>query len=129
MKRSQKLLQVIMVLVLAASLLAPATMAITPSQAAQIQPELAALVAAAPEQVVRVMVQKADNTDHAERLVEQLGGQVLKDLNLINAFAAELPAVAASKLARQASVNWVTLDAPVISTAKGRGGGKPGGGQ
>ena len=57
-----------------------------------LHPQLIELAAESPDQVVTVMVQKADGSDQPERLVEKLGGQVTKTLKLINAFVAKLPA-------------------------------------
>ena len=44
-----------------------------------------------------------------------LGGVVTKDLWIINAFAAELPAGAVPALANAAGVRWVSFDAPMRS--------------
>ncbi len=117
MKRSLKTIQLLMALVLIASLLAPAALAIRPFGVVKIQPALAALVAQAPDQLVRVIIQKADQNDQAEQLVLRYGGEVVKELALINAFAAQLPARAVPRLATDASVNWVYLDAPVRSAS------------
>jgi serine protease AprX len=117
MKRSQKIIQLLMALVTVVGLLAPAAMAVTPKQAAAVSPQLTVLAAENPEQMVRVIVQKADDSNRAEQLVERLGGQVLRDLGLINAFAALLPADQVVDLARLQAVAAISLDAPVVSTA------------
>jgi serine protease AprX len=74
------------------------------------------MAAEQPEQMVAVIVQKSDISDQAETLVRRLGGEVSKDLHIINAFAAELDAGAALELARDPSVRWVSLDVPMVST-------------
>jgi serine protease AprX len=51
--------------------------------------------------------------------VAQLGGVVTKDLYVINAFAAELPARAVPELAWADGVRWVSLDAPTTSSQTG----------
>jgi serine protease AprX len=58
----------------------------------------------------------------AEQLVEILGGTVLVDLSIINAFAAEMSAEAACYLAQSPSVRWISIDAQVQSSLLGLGG-------
>jgi serine protease AprX len=87
-------------------------------QAASLQPALAQMAAENPDAMVRVIVQKSGDSDHPEKMVSALGGQWIKDLQMINAFAAMIPAKAARSLSKMAFVNWISLDAPVISTAK-----------
>jgi serine protease AprX len=76
------------------------------------------MAAETPYETVRVIVQKADGSSTAESLVETLGGEIIKDLHLINAFAAELPAKAIANLQTNDSVNWVSLDAKVEPSGK-----------
>ena len=90
----------------------------TSKAAANVQPQLAEIAASSPDQMVRVIVQKADAAANVEALVEELGGQVVRDLSIINAFAAEMTARAALELASVGSVSWVSLDGPVESSAK-----------
>jgi serine protease AprX len=127
MSKKQKIFQISMALILTISLLASAA-AFSNDQPARLQPVLAQMAAETPDETVRVIVQKADETDKAESLVEKLGGIVTTDLQMINAFAAELSAEALLYLARSAAVFWVSLDAPVISTARGGNGGGGGSG-
>lgn len=87
---------------------------------AKAQPLLAEMAAEVPDQLVRVIAQKVAGTQDAETLVAELGGQVVSDLSIINAFAAEMTAEAALELAQADGVRWVSLDAPVESA-----GGKP----
>jgi serine protease AprX len=70
-----------------------------------------------PAQTVAVIVQKVDESQEAEAMVAALGGTVTSDLRIINAFAAEMTAGAAVELSRSMAVGWISLDAPVISTA------------
>ncbi|MFQ5859612.1 MAG: S8 family peptidase, partial [Anaerolineae bacterium] len=121
---------------------AAATQASSRGSARGVQPALLTIAAERPEAAVRVIVQKVVQDDSpslrpssgqamgsghgVENLVARLGGEVIKDLHIINAFAAEMPAGMVPELARAAGVRWVSLDAPVESTGKG-GGGKGGG--
>jgi serine protease AprX len=117
MSKTQRLFQVFIALALVAGLLAPAVFAVeaTPPR---MSASLAELVAGDPDGIVRVIVQKAGTSQRAESLVQRLGGQMLKDLPMINAFAAELPAKQINIVGKSNAVNWVSLDAPVISTGK-----------
>ena len=119
MNRLFKVLQFIMIPVLLASFLALFAFPLVPdSGASKIQPRLATLAAESPEQSVRVIVRKADQTEHAERYVEANGGAVLKKLDLIHSFAAQLPAKALPRLARLDAVSLISLDARILSTAQ-----------
>jgi serine protease AprX len=60
-----------------------------------------------------VIVQQMAGATGAETQVAKMGGTVTRDLSIIHAFAAEMPAEAAVELARSESVRWVSLDAPV----------------
>ncbi len=81
-------------------------------------PLLLQMAAEEPEQKVAVIVQKLAREADYTALVAQLGGEITKDLHIINAFAAELPAEAALKLARNDGVRWVSLDAAVERSGK-----------
>ena len=118
MAKPQKIIQLLMALILMAGLLAPAGLQLA-ARPVKVQAALAAAVATAPDDMVRVMVQKAGTGDQAEALVRQLGGEVTKDFDFINYFAAELPGAGVAKLGRSASVNWVALDAPMALATTG----------
>jgi hypothetical protein len=77
------------------------------------QPVLLELAATRPDEVVSVIVQEARTDSSLEELVARLGGTVTRDLPIINAFAAELPAQAVLELAKAEGMRWVSLDAPV----------------
>ncbi|PZR80301.1 MAG: hypothetical protein DLM65_08515, partial [Candidatus Aeolococcus gillhamiae] len=79
------------------------------------QAALLALAAQQPAQRVSVIVQKSGHADAVEGLVARLGGHVTKDLQIINAFAAELPAGAALELAAADGVRYVSLDSALHS--------------
>ena len=93
MKTTQKIFQVCLILALTLGLLTPVVMTASPTPP-RMNELLVQMVAEAPGQTMRVIVLRADDTDLAERFVEKMGGSVLKDLPLINAFAAQLPAEA-----------------------------------
>jgi serine protease AprX len=80
------------------------------------QPQLLQLAAADPEQMVSVIVQRAGRNTGLETLVAESGGRVTADLSIINAFAANMTAGAAAKLAALSSVRWVSLDAKMVSS-------------
>ena len=81
------------------------------------QSALVDLALSNPAQTVRVIVQKANESQEAETQVAALGGRVTSDLRIINGFAAELTAQSAVELARNVTIRWISLDAPVVSTA------------
>ena len=70
-----------------------------------------------PRQLVDIIVQKTVSDASVEAQVAALGGKITKDLRIIHAFAAEMPAQAAVDLARSSGVRWVSLDAPMSSAA------------
>lgn len=106
---------------LAAALMTP-VVAMSPAATAlppRAQASLLQLAAQHPDAKVRVIVQKSGQGSNVEAEVVKLGGTVTKDLHIINAFAAELPASAAGKLSTQKAINWVSMDAQVVSTGDG----------
>lgn len=108
----EKFIRLVIILLLVTGLIgsaSPTTAATTPS----LHPALAEAASQNPNQMVRVIVQKLTGATGAEQRVAQLGGQVLQDLSIINAFSAEMTAEAAVELARNGSVRWVSLDAPM----------------
>jgi len=96
---------------LAASL--PKAVQATTTFSKKIQPALLQLATAQPNQRVGVIVQKTTDSAALEGHVAQLGGQITKNLSIIHAFAAELPAKAVPLLAQSEQVRWISLDAPV----------------
>jgi len=80
------------------------------------QPALLAIAAEHPDARVSVIVQKLARDAAVEQLVTNLGGVVTTDLHIINAFAAEMPARAASQLGQATGVRWVSLDTAVVRT-------------
>ena len=111
-----RLLQILVV----SALLFGAIGAATPHQAvtAKAMPQLLELAVTHPDQIVRVIAQKMTGAQAVEDLVTQLGGRVLSDLHIINAFSAEMTADAAVEMARSEDVRWVSLDAAVSNSAK-----------
>jgi serine protease AprX len=81
------------------------------------QPVLIRMADGNPDQLVSVIVQKLAGATAVEYQVRELGGIVTGDLKMINAFSAEMTAGAAIELARSSGVRWVSLNAPVVSTA------------
>ena len=92
--------------------------------ALQASPALLSLAMAKPTQTVRVIIQKGglpgtteERRDTVENAVALATGVVTRDLSMINAFVAEVPASALPALAARSDVRWISLDAPVVSTA------------
>lgn len=78
------------------------------------QPYLLDLARTSPDSNISVIVQKNVKDDTTlEKEVSRLGGAVTKDLHIINAFAAELPAGQVVNLSTNPAVKWVSYDAPV----------------
>lgn len=70
-----------------------------------------------PDELVNLIIRKVNEDGRAERLVDQLGGEVTSRLDIINAFTAELPAGAVAQLAAHDCVQHVSLDARVQRSA------------
>lgn len=103
-------------------MLLPRPVSATPAR--QAPPALLSLAAARPTQTVRVIIQKAGHPDPAaerkntvESAIVQVAGVITRDLSMINAFVAEVPAGALPALAARSDVRWISLDTPVVSTA------------
>ena len=79
-------------------------------------PALLTIAATAPTQPVRIIVQKATALDQPEAAVARLGGVVIRELAFINAFVAQVPAVALPALAARADIRWISPDAPVANS-------------
>lgn len=82
----------------------------------RVQPVLLELAAQQPDALLSVIIQQATNGTCVRDMVLSLGGEITKDLDIINAFAAIIPAKAVPQLARAEEVRWVSLDARVQQT-------------
>lgn len=91
----------------------------TSPQLQRIQPLLQQLAAKSPTQTVAVIVQESEPSPKVDNMVALLGGKIKQDLHIINGFAAEMTASAAVELAKADSVRWISLDTPMVETAKG----------
>jgi serine protease AprX len=96
---------------------APAAAAPLPS----LTPALADLAVSKPGKRVEVIVQMTQGTERAAAapLVQKLGGRVTRDLHIINAVVATLPAAGARELAARHEVRAVTLNGAIKPQAKG----------
>ncbi len=117
-----------------ALLLGLAGPAALPFETASLHPLLAQLAREAPNDLVSVIVQTLGDSESAQLLALEHGAKITSDLYFINAFAAEMPAAAASQLSEHGSVRWVSPDATMeqmrdagAGAGKGGGGGKGGG--
>ncbi|MBN9390563.1 MAG: S8 family serine peptidase [Chloroflexi bacterium] len=91
-----------------------------PAMRQNVQPYLLDLARTNPDNTVSVIVQKNSKDDASlEKEVNRLGGVVTKDLHIINAFAAELPAGQAVNLSTYPGIKWVSYDAPVQKSLLG----------
>lgn len=88
--------------------------AVPPTSIANIQPRLLKMATDQPETTVRVIAQKTTADNDLESLVQEFGGKVIKDLHIINAIAAEVPAGAIRSLANTNRIRWISLDGPVV---------------
>jgi serine protease AprX len=113
-----KVIRVFQFLIIASLLFAVGGAPSQPAMAAATHPALLEMAAQNPGQLVRVIVQKLAGSSDAEKQVTQMGGRVIHDLAIINAFAAEMTAEAAVELAQTGSVRWVTLDALMEQSQK-----------
>ena len=88
-----------------------------------LNPSLAALAERSPGKRVEVIVQLAEGTTRAAAtpLVRELGGKVTRDLHIINAVAAELPAAGAVELASRREIRAVSPNAGTKPQAVGDG--------
>ena len=118
MKRLQGIFLVLITLVLFVGSLGPVSLPVVDSPA-NVHPLLSKIAAENPDRIISVFVQKADHSGKAERLVAENGGDLTKDLHIINALVAELPAQSALNMAFDPAIRWITLDAPVENTKKG----------
>ena len=112
-------------LLLIVALLSP-LVAVAPVQAGPDKPkahaDLLKLAKERPNDKIRVIVrndmaQMGKPGDDPEQAVKSKGGKVNKQLGLINGFAAELSGKEIEKLAKHGKVRWISLDAPLFSTA------------
>ncbi len=111
MKTIYRSLSILVSVVLFLTLAGPA--AATNANPPHAHPVLLQIAAGAPGQMVDVIVQKADQSSGPEQMAKQFGGQVTKDLSIIKAFAATLPAFAIPLLAGHPSVRWISPDGAV----------------
>jgi serine protease AprX len=82
-----------------------------------IQPALLQLMQTEPATIVTVIIQQNSPTLALEEQIRQLTGKVTKNLPIINAVVAQLPAHQITTLAQVAGVRWISLDGPVVQTS------------
>jgi len=79
-------------------------------------PALLQLAKERPDEKLYVIIQKGKGKDLPEQAVAHAGGKITKNLGMINAFAAELPARAVEALSHNPNVRWISIDAPMTSS-------------
>jgi serine protease AprX len=87
-----------------------------PARSASIQPELRQLAKETPDQTIRLVVQKTDLSDKALVLAKRLGGDVISELAILNAFVVEMPTENVVSLALSSNVAWVSLDGQISAS-------------
>jgi serine protease AprX len=95
-------------------------------KAPKADPRLLQMAADNPDAIFMVIVQrevknKNLNEDDPEAEVVNGGGQVKKQLKMIQSFSAEMTGKKILKLAEKKKVRWISADAPMLSTAAGTG--------
>lgn len=85
-------------------------LALKSSPPANVQTELLQVAVLHPDLWLDVIVQKAVLDGSVEVSVVRLGGSVIKDLSIIAAIVAHLPARAVLPLSQMPGVRWVSLD-------------------
>lgn len=113
--RFKNLSQFIVASILVLSLFGPAA-GLPRAEIARIQPQLAALAAQAPDQLVQVIVQKAAGASNLSSEITRLGGKVTAELEIIRSVAVEIDAEGALQLSKLNNVRWISLDAPMESS-------------
>ena len=88
------------------------------SEPERVHPALAKMASEDPNQSVRVIVQGYQPGVDLGTEVMAKGGKNGKALSLIKGYAAEMPAAKALELAKNSDVKWVSIDAPMVSTAQ-----------
>jgi serine protease AprX len=117
MNKRITLVHILIILVFISGVLGPAAFQIGATKTVRAHPLLTQIALSQPDQMVKVIIQKQAGASHLESRVAQLGGRVTGDLRIIRAFAAELTAESALRIAADPAVRWVSLDVPVTSTA------------
>jgi len=90
-----------------------------PEAPVRLSAQLIELALSEPHARLRLIIQKSGPGNQAEHLVESLGGEILNELELLNAFSAKIEAAELARLSADASVAWVALDAPVSAADNG----------
>ncbi len=67
------------------------------------------------EQLINVILQKSEQGKDVKRLIQRLGGSVTKELSIINAISAQVPASALAQLTASPLVRLLSIDRPVQS--------------
>lgn len=84
----------------------------------KVQNVLANLAVEEPSSLVEVIVQKSGSGETAHKLAKDLGATITKDLPILNAFAAQIPAESVLALAQSPDVNWISYDGPVMKVSE-----------
>ncbi len=116
---AKNVLRVFCVLSLLSPLAALPVRAEQPPKPERMHPLLSKTANEKPNHAVRIVVQVKDPGGELGSAIDRLGGKGKKALPLIKAYAAEMPAGKVRALAQNPNVNWVTIDAPMVSTAGG----------
>jgi serine protease AprX len=80
----------------------------------RVAPRLLELAEAQPLTSVGVVVQKLTHDRAIEDQITRTGGTIIRDLPIINGFAAQVPAGSVRNLAQYTGIRWISLDSPVV---------------
>jgi len=126
MTRKRLLINQLFAIILIFSMLAVPTVTALAKKdkALSIDPDFLKLVQEYPDEMFRVIVQRdAKKKDlkemELENSVKNGGGNILKQLDLIVSFSAEMTGKKVEKMAKNPKVRWISPDAPVVSTGTG----------
>ena len=103
-------------LLISIALLLSLACAVFPAQTSQTpraQQQLLQLAQQKPGEWVSVVVQKVGSGTSVEQFIARTGGEVTRDLSIINGLEANMSSAAAVRLAQQAQVRWVSLNAAI----------------
>ncbi len=81
----------------------------------RVDPYLLGLAQEHPEDVFPVIVQKTTKEKNAEWAVAESGGKVIKNLDMIASFSAEMSGSEVLDLATRQDVQWISMDAKVFT--------------
>ena len=94
------------------------TAIITPSHPqVRVQSQLIQVAERDPQKTVTVIVQRSGKSHGLEEEIAALGGKIIRDLYIINAFTVEMRAAEVLELASREDVLWISLNSPMVQSS------------